>query len=207
MFSASIFVLLAVVAKYSSAEKYAYVKLKVQVIECTDIPNDGVCPSDYKIPDYTKITGVDGKPRDSLYNKTTINYSLALVNPFFSLINGETCTTSFRNFFCSNILPVCEDDSKFFTMHGEKTLKSCKKAEEDCNTSGPMASVIKAIINCTAITAVKQPKRSHSCQAYPNIKNNSYPCLPRNYKVKMNSEDRKADGKLSKYMHELMANE
>ena len=207
MFSAPIFVLLAVVAKYSSAEKYAYVKLKVQVIECTDIPNDGVCPSDYKIPDYTKITGVDGKPRDSLYNKTIINNTFTLVDPILSgLRNGEACKNSYRNFFCSNVLPVCEDDSKCFTMNGEKTLELCEKAEKDCNTSGPKASVIKAIINCTAITAVKQPKLNHSCQAYPNIKNKSYPCLPRNYKVKMNSEDRN-DGKLSKYMHELMASE
>lgn len=182
MFSVPIFVLLASVAQYSSAEKYAYVRLKVPVIECIDIPNDGLCPRDHKIPDFTKIPGEDGKLLDSIYNKTFINNTFALLKPILNLVN-ETCKNSFRSFFCSQVLPDCEDNSDFFSTNGEKTLKSCKKAERDC--SGAIAGVLQGIINCTAVITAetRHPKRNLSCQAYPDVKNYSSPCLPRNYKV------------------------
>ena len=132
-----IFVLLAAVAQCSSAENYAYVKVKVPIIKCTDIPNDGVCPRDHKIPDFTKLTGDDGKPLDSVYNKTLVNNTLTLVNTqLFSGLVNETCKNSYRSFFCSQVLPDCEDDSDFYTKNGEKTLKLCQKAEKACIASG-----------------------------------------------------------------------
>ena len=187
-----IFVLLAAVAQCSSAENYAYVKVKVPIIKCTDIPNDGVCPRDHKIPDFTKLTGDDGKPLDSVYNKTFINNTLTLVNTqLFSGLVNETCKNSYRRFFCSQVLPDCKDDSDFFTRNGEETFKLCEKAEKACIASGLNPYLLKSIINCSSInsTTVKSPKRFVTCLAYPDIKNYPYQCLPRNYKVAMNSED------------------
>ena len=178
MFSASIFVLLAsFVLQYVSAEKKAFILMKVPIIECTDIPNDGVCPRDHKIPDFAKFASEYGKPMGSIYNKTSLNQLLSLVlnGPFKSLNN--TCKESYRAFFCSQSLPDCKDADDFYTMLGEKTLKLCEKVKKDCSVTG-LSSVILNAIYCN-FTAQKVPKRSLSCKTYPDIKDDPYPCSKR----------------------------
>ena len=175
MFSPIFVLFSSFVLQYVSAEKKAFILMKVPIIECTDIPNDGVCPSDHKIPDFSKIASEHGKPMGSIYNKTRLNQLLSLVlNGLFKSLSN-TCKESYRAFFCSQSLPDCKDADDFYTMSGEKTLKLCEKVKKDCSS----ATGLSLIINNCNFTAQKVPKRTLSCKAYPDIKDDPYPCSKR----------------------------
>lgn len=169
MFSTQIFVLLACfILQYTvSAEKKAYVKRKNPAVECTAIPDEGICPSDHKIPDLSKIVDDDGKPLPSVYNATVLNLTLSVMKQM-----NETCKNSYRDYICAFSLPDCKDNDDFYTYNGAKVPESCMNVKKHC------PSVYTSFINCN-VTAKQQPKRMLMCKAYPDIKDDPYPCSKR----------------------------
>lgn len=189
MFSVRILLVLSFAVGFSTSDDdddVAYVKYNLPSVECTDIPDGSLCPLDYEIPDYTEDDkDDDGNPEKPAYNETEIRIRLDAV---FSRLNSsganQMCKDASRDFECSKMLPVCDDDDDYIRESGKKASEYCEEGKRKCASLSRV--VLDEMFNCTSVgQETKTRARRGVCEDFPDVDDDPYPCAKRNYKVRI----------------------
>ena len=167
------------ITRCALCEQFVYITRNIAAFPCKDIPNDGVCPPSYRIPNVQD----DRKTGKLIYNSAEMTRILTVVMKALGTKKaGETCKNTSRAYFCSRFLPVCADDDDFVYVNGNRTVNLCEKSRQDCPNLSP--STKDGFFNCTELRQrAERHRRRQECIPFPLVKEKLYPCPPRLYKV------------------------
>ena len=166
----------------TSAAENGYILQELSDIPCED-SSSAISPCSgslaYKIPDFSKYPNIP-----NFLELEEARKRVPVADKVFSKQGGEKCRKAATKYLCELAYPFrCEDT--YVGVDGNELVTTCDQGRKDCSSLDP--SVLDTWLNCSSsvianISGLQRIPRKLSCEVFPVIKNDPYPCKA-NYKV------------------------